>query len=274
VTLSNRIVAAVAEQKGVEPEALETSLSGAVDRELIDALDSVSDDDDASPYPVVEFVYCGHTVWVDGNGNITVSGRVDTGGSAATETLYRSLDDLSGEKAHRKAAMAEAADVVAARDRSFEERLDGLLEIVRETLGLEAATLSYVNDDAYVFEAVDSTPGVELQAGRVIRLADTVCQRVVETEESLVLQDIHIDAPELADTGADIAFYMGVPVFVDGEVYGTFCFYDSEPRDEELSEWERTFVELLSRFVSSELERRNRERTLKAATTERPSGRS
>ncbi|SEH62667.1 Signal transduction histidine kinase [Halopenitus malekzadehii] len=48
---------------------------------------------------------------------------------------------------------------------------------------------------------------------------------------------------------------MGAPVYVDDEVYGTFCFYDTEPRDGQFSEWEVTLVDLLSQWVSYELQR-------------------
>lgn len=279
MNLVHRIVAAVAEQKGVDPEALETPLSDAVDTDIIHALERSNGDRQTSTYPVVEFVYYGCTVWVDGSGNVTVSEQAGapergTREQGSTETLYRSLDDLSGEKAHRKTAITKAADVIAARERPFEERLDGLLEIVRNTLGVESATLSYVNGDAYVFEAVDTTPSVELEAGEVVALPDTVCKRVVETEQALVLRDVLVDAPELTDSAVGVASYIGVPVFVDGEVYGTFCFYDSDPQDEAFSEWALAFVELLSQWVSSELERRHRERALHANTTERPSNRS
>lgn len=275
VTLANRIVAAVAEQNGVEPEALKTPLAEAVDKGVIEALDDAAGDGEPSPYPVVEFVYCGCTVWVDGNGNVTVRRQAgtterDSMGRGSTETTYQPLDDPSGAKAHRQAAMREAADVIAARERPFEDRLEGLLEVVRTTLGVKLATLSYVNEGSYVFEAVDTTPGVTLRPGEVVALSDTVCQRVVETGDGLVFRDVLVDAPELAESTGGIASYIGVPVFVDGEVYGTFCFYDTDPREEEFSKWERTFVELLSQWVSSELERRHRERALQATPTERP----
>jgi light-regulated signal transduction histidine kinase (bacteriophytochrome) len=49
------------------------------------------------------------------------------------------------------------------------------------------------------------------------------------------------------------------------EVYGAFCFYDMEAKSEAFTEWEVTFVELLGRWVGSELERERRERDLEAS---------
>jgi len=53
-----------------------------------------------------------------------------------------------------------------------------------------------------------------------------------------------------------ISCYIGGPVFVNDEVYGTFCFYDTEPRDTQFSGWEVTLVDLMSRWVSYELQRK------------------
>jgi GAF domain-containing protein len=104
----------------------------------------------------------------------------------------------------------------------------------------------------------------------MIPLANTACKRVVETEQTLVLGDLEADAPEVANTGYGVSSYLGVPVFVDGAVYGTLCFYDRDARAEGFTHWELAFVELLRNWVGSELEQRQRERALHASTTERP----
>jgi signal transduction histidine kinase len=43
---------------------------------------------------------------------------------------------------------------------------------------------------------------------------------------------------------------------IDDDVYGTFCFYSTEARSEQFSAWEVTLVDLMSRWVSYELQRR------------------
>lgn len=45
-------------------------------------------------------------------------------------------------------------------------------------------------------------------------------------------------------------------MFVDDEVYGTFCFYDSDAKADQFSEWEVTLIDLMSQWVSYELQRR------------------
>jgi signal transduction histidine kinase len=87
----------------------------------------------------------------------------------------------------------------------------------------------------------------------------TNCERVVLTEETLVLANVADDAPDLAERAGNrelgINCYLGTPVVVDDEVYGTFCFYDTDARTESFSDWEVTLVDLMGRWVSVALER-------------------
>jgi GAF domain-containing protein/biotin operon repressor len=173
---------------------------------------------------------------------------------APTETVSE-RDELR----ERERALRRAYGVIADPDRSFRGKVDALLTVVRETIGMEYATLSHVRDDEYVFEWVDAPDDADLQAGDTVALSVTNCERAVATEQTLVLRDIDADAPELASRTGNaewgISCYLGAPVFVDGDVYGTFCFYDMRPREEAFSDWEVTFVELLGNWASYELER-------------------
>ncbi|MDF9747626.1 sensor histidine kinase [Natrinema salsiterrestre] len=171
----------------------------------------------------------------------------------------------------RETALQNAYEVIADPDLSFAEQVDSLLAVVRETIGTDYATLSHVREDTdeYIFEAVDAPAGSDLEAGDATALAATNCEHVVTTERTLVLEDIDADAPGLADRDGNaewgISCYLGTPVTVGDEVYGTFCFYDMDARAEEFSDWEVTFVELLGNWVSAELERQRSERELEAS---------
>ncbi|MXV62858.1 PAS domain-containing protein [Natronorubrum sp. JWXQ-INN-674] len=168
----------------------------------------------------------------------------------------------------REQALRDAYEVIADPERSFDEQLDALLGVVRDTIGTDYATLSCVHEDAdeYIFDAVDAPADADLEAGDTTSLRATNCERVVSTEQTLVLEDVEADAPELADRAGNaewgISCYLGTPITVRDEVYGTFCFYDMEARSEEFTDWEITFVELLGNWVSAELERQRSERDL------------
>jgi PAS domain S-box-containing protein len=163
------------------------------------------------------------------------------------------------ELAERESVLREMYEIMADREQPFAEQVDRLLALGQEVLGTEYGTLSSVEDDEYVFEVVRS-PDDSLDAGETVPLSATNCERTVATERTLVLADIAREAPDLAEragfTDWGISCYLGAPVYDDDGVYGTFCFYDESPRAEPFSEWEVTLVDLMSRWVSAELERR------------------
>ena len=171
----------------------------------------------------------------------------------------------------REQTLREVYEIIADPDRSFDDRVTALLHVVRTTIGTEYATLSRIDQDAdeYVFEAVAAPEGADLEAGDVTSLSATNCEHAVSTEQTLVLEDVEADAPELADRAGNaewgISCYLGTPVSVGEEVYGTFCFYDTEARSGDFSDWEVTLVELLGNWVSTELERQRRQRELETS---------
>lgn len=155
----------------------------------------------------------------------------------------------------RERALRRALEIVTG-DMDFSRQLDALLELGSETLGTDYATLSRVDADAgqYVFERVAVPPDADLEPGEVTPLETLPnCARVVETEETLVLADVSVQAPELSDPTWDVRCYLGAPVTVDGAVHGTFCFFDTAPRSEAFADWEVEFVETLAAWASNAL---------------------
>jgi len=156
------------------------------------------------------------------------------------------------ELEHRERTLRAVYDIIADNDRSFSEQVASLLEIGREELGTDYGALSRIEGDDYVFEVVDAADGT-IAAGDVVPLSTTNCEVVASEEQTLVAGDVARDAPELTGragyTEWEISCYVGAPVFVDGEIYGTFCFYDTDSQSDQFSEWEVTLVDLMSRWV-------------------------
>jgi len=157
----------------------------------------------------------------------------------------------------REQVLHEMYEIIADRQRGFTEQVEALLALGRDELGTAYGTLSRIEGEEYVFEIVDADDD-SIESGDVGSLSATNCERTARSEQTLVLGDVARDAPEETDragyTEWGISCYIGAPVFVDEGVYGTFCFYDTEPRDGTFSEWEVTLVDLMSRWVSYELQ--------------------
>ena len=159
----------------------------------------------------------------------------------------------------RERVLREMYDVISDTERSFEQQVAALLELGCTVIGTDYGTLSRIQDDEYVFEVVRA-PGEDLQAGDTVPLSTTNCERAAATQQTLVLANIAEDAPDLAERSGNaewgISCYLGAPVVVERDVYGTFCFYDKRPREKDFSEWEVALVDLMSQWVNYEFTRR------------------
>ena len=174
------------------------------------------------------------------------------------ETVRGAVQDIT-ERHSREQVLREMHDIISDRDHTFDEQVKQLLELGRTELGTAYGTLSEIDGDDYTFEVVVADDD-SIQEENIVPVSATNCEIAASTEQTLVLGNVERDAPDQTHrtgfTDWGISCYLGAPVFVDDAVYGTFCFYDTEPRADQFSEWETTLVDLMSRWVSYELQRR------------------
>ncbi|MDX1612603.1 MAG: response regulator, partial [Candidatus Thermoplasmatota archaeon] len=155
---------------------------------------------------------------------------------------------------HREATIQAIYHIVADRSRTFEEKVEDLMTLGRTVLGTGFATLSRMRGDEYVFEHVQSPRG-EIQPGDVVSLRETLCEQAVLNHKTLVV-DSPLEAEALnREATLQLSCYVGAPVYVGEQVHGTFCFYDIETRKERFTDWEVTLVEMMSQWLSLEMER-------------------
>ncbi|MFC7042514.1 PAS domain-containing protein [Halonotius sp. GCM10025705] len=161
-------------------------------------------------------------------------------------------------------SVRELTTIAADTDREFDEKLDALLTLGTERLGLPFGFLNRIDDGTqHVVQAVGDHP--ELQTGASAPKSDTYCRKTITQSEPLDVQDAVAEG-----WGNDPAYeryalgcYIGGTVTVDGDQYGTLCFADQQRRDHEFTDAERAFVELLVQWISHELATQTVERKLR-----------
>ncbi|WP_079978650.1 PAS domain-containing protein [Halolamina sediminis] len=158
-------------------------------------------------------------------------------------------------------ALEDLQAVMAESDVSAESRLQKLLEVGCQTLGLEIGIVSRIQDSDYTVEAVHA-PEADIEAGDQFDLESTYCAEVVGTDSVCSFADAVSDGKEThpAYREFELASYIGVPLVVDDTRYGTVNFSSPTTRAAPFGALERTFVELVAQLVSTELSRR-RDRT-------------
>jgi len=167
-----------------------------------------------------------------------------------------------GERTPRtteRRVLRDLGEIVSATDRSFTEEVEALLEVGREALGTDYATLSRLEGEEFVFEAVAGPPGERTAAGDRFPVDATNCEAVVEAGETVVHAGGERDAsgaddrPVRIDGG--VSRYVGTPVSDGTEVCGTLCLYTEEAEEDSVSDWEVAVVELLGRLISDGIQR-------------------
>ncbi|OIB58570.1 hypothetical protein BBD46_07815 [Natrialba sp. SSL1] len=161
-------------------------------------------------------------------------------------------------------ALQRLYEITADRERSFEEKVDDLLELGRERLDLPVGFVSAIDADRNRFEVAQSIGGREIEPGATAPLSETYCRETIDTDDLLVL----IDSPP-AETVSDAAYerwdfdaYVGGKVMVDDTLYGTLCFAGEDERPAPFSPAEQRFVELATQWLSYEYERQRRQTEL------------
>ncbi|MFB6273123.1 MAG: ATP-binding protein [Salinibacter sp.] len=148
--------------------------------------------------------------------------------------------------------------ITADQEIDFEEKVQRLVDLGCDYLDLPYGFLARISDGTRCIVRASGQHEL-IQAGETCPLDQTYCRKTIQKENPLVIQDAPAE-----DLGEDPAYkmfslgaYIGVQILVDGELYGTLCFAAGEVRDKSFTERERTFVELMTRWISYELEQRH-----------------
>ena len=172
--------------------------------------------------------------------------------------------------AKNEKALRDLHDVAADKGLAFEEKLLRLLDLGRDRLDLELGFLTRIEaaGDAATEDGLQRVVACQgdhdlLVRGESCPLSDAYCQRTIETDGLMATRNPQNEwVAESAYRTFGLETYLGGKVIVDGEIYGTLCFADTEHREHPFRSDEEAFVELLVEWMAYELERERRETRL------------
>lgn len=143
-------------------------------------------------------------------------------------------DTAAGRRAvpDDEAARQRALDALGIVGATPDPRLDDLVELARTAFGTEYAEINFLDHDQQWKMAV---AGAERQPNP---RAHAFCAHTIERAEPTVILDARLDprvnGSSLAQGPNAIRFYAAHPIeSPDGYRIGSFCIYDSQPRDPE-----------------------------------------
>ncbi|WP_230198759.1 PAS domain S-box protein [Halopiger djelfimassiliensis] len=182
-----------------------------------------------------------------------------------TTTIQERERQVAENERYRKRLYRITSDPTA----SHEEKIRRILELGCERLGVEVGTISHIDEETghYEIRAVYGSDFV--REGDETVLSKMYCRKTVTSDDILGIYDAAAegfeDDPSYEELG--ISCYLGGKIEVRNELYGTLCFLDRDSHDEPFTTAEKTFVDLMTRWVSHEFERRERERYLEQYRT-------
>ncbi|MFC4449070.1 MEDS domain-containing protein [Halorussus aquaticus] len=223
--------------------------------------------------------YFGTTVHVGGEEYGTLCFASETPREEHYTRWERSFLDLIGqwmgnelERRRRETFLRESYDITSDVTLSFEEKLDALCDLGCEQFGLDLGGLAKVVPDTDSFEIeMVSDDHDHLVPGAQADLSETYCRVVTEGDAATTdAEPVAVTDPvgdgfegELCYEQFGVRTYFGTYLEIDGDADRTFWFVSNEPRDEPVTDTERTFLDLISQWVKYELERRQRESFLR-----------
>ncbi len=152
--------------------------------------------------------------------------------------------------------------IASDRDRSRAEKIEALIRAGVERLGVSHGFLTRIEDGTQTIElSVGDHPG--LQPGSTAPLSESYCRHTLAADDTLTVDDAPVDRWEddPAYKRFGLGCYLGVPIYVDGEQYGTVCFADDDPQDT-FDPGEEAFVELVADWIHYMVEQRAYEQEL------------
>ncbi|WP_280585813.1 PAS domain S-box protein [Halorubrum sp. Boch-26] len=180
-----------------------------------------------------------------------------------TLAFLGSIRDVSAQIEYEQAleshndALAAFHDISTDDDRSVGERIDAILEVGSEYLGLDLGIFSTIDGDEYTAERV-TAPDDAIRPGDQFDLGETFCDLVIDTEELVAVANAGDSelAAHPAYQSQGLESYIGTSVVVDGERYGTLNFSQTAARQRPFTEGERTVVRIFAQWIGKELSRR------------------
>lgn len=155
-------------------------------------------------------------------------------------------------------------NVTSRQEPSFEEKINDMLSLGAEQFGLSIGVLARVQDSRY--QIVHSiSPGNALPAGTEFATCDTYCAEALKLSDAVSFEEA--GATSRRDASAYRKFgleaYLGTPVRVNGDIWGTLCFAGQQAHPRLFTSGDRELLRLMAQWVGGEIARRQAEDAVK-----------
>ncbi len=160
---------------------------------------------------------------------------------------------------------------------SFDDLFKDCLVTGCEMFELSTGIISQIEGQVYKIQAVQSSLEF-LEIGLEFNVKDTYCAAIVREKRTVTytqVDDLESMQRHPAYQNLQLESYIGTPIFVNGEVYGTLNFSSSQPRAKNFQSQELEAIELMAQSIGkfiaayqTEIQRQQDEETLRKQATQ------
>lgn len=147
--------------------------------------------------------------------------------------------------------------ITSSRQLSFKQRVDAILKLGTEHFGLPIGIFSQIIGNQYVVQQAIH-PENALEEGMIFDLGVTYCSHVFNAND--VKGFNHVSVSDIAThpcfRNFGLEAYLGAPIFVDGERFGTLNFSSPEPTRPFIHQ-DIAIVRLFAEWIGHEVARNN-----------------
>ncbi len=209
---------------------------------------------------------------------ITKDGRrrlVEFGGYDFGDGIVWTLNDITEKKRaensliQNEQVIRDLYKVSSNRHFTFEEKIDRILSLGCDRFALPFGVLAktdIINDEYQIIQFYSQTDDFPIDLKK-FELQSTYSAIIAKTMAPLALEDVRSSSYKnhKAAQVLPLRAYLGAPVFVSGELYGTLNFSMQKPYDHEFSQNDMDLISLIAQWVGSEIESiKSKEELLKA----------
>jgi len=176
--------------------------------------------------------------------------------------VYAVGHDVTERNRHERKVRAQAERIrelylVAVSERTAESQIRAALSLGRERLDCDGAYLTQIENGALSFRY--GTGDVAYVAGRTWPLETSLHRFVVTAGHPFSIDDVATlpEVPASAELPGAARAFIGTPLTVGGQPFGTLCFVSRTARREPFTEADRDFVRLIGTLASSAIDRGN-----------------
>jgi PAS domain S-box-containing protein len=177
------------------------------------------------------------------------------------------LEHEISERKRTEETLRAIYKVSTARKLSFEQRLQGLLALGRRRFGMEMGALGRVENDFYKVIAAQVAPksNFPIAKGNRWNLEQTYCSVTLGAKEPIAFASAGTSSwcRHPAYISSRLEAYIGMPVVVAGQVYGTLSFFSLLPRDRPFTAADKALLKLMAQWMGAFLEHQHSEEELR-----------